>query len=58
MTINNPNYHQTCYGSATNYNCVARIRQKGRYNLVEHDVLIEKAGFHSQKFKVVLPIVS
>lgn len=58
MTIDNPDYHQTFYGSATDYNCADRFSLEGGYNLVEHDVLIEKAGFLNQEFKAVLPIAT
>jgi hypothetical protein len=58
VTIDNPDYHQTFYGSATDYNCADRFSLEGGYNLVEHDVLIEKAGFLNQEFKAVLPIAT
>tara|TARA_B110000091_G_scaffold5335_1_gene5239 strand:+ start:692 stop:1096 length:405 start_codon:yes stop_codon:yes gene_type:complete len=57
LTIDNPDNYQTIYGSAFN-NCEDRFSLEGGYNLVEHDVLIEKAGFLNQEFKAVLPIAT
>tara|TARA_B110000908_G_C10135617_1_gene394306 strand:- start:90 stop:494 length:405 start_codon:yes stop_codon:yes gene_type:complete len=57
LTIDNPDNYQTIYGSAFN-NCEDRFSLEGGYNLVEHDVLIEKAGFLNQEFKAVLPITT
>ena len=57
LTIDHPDNYQTIYGSAFN-NCEDRFSLEGGYNLVEHDVLIEKAGFLNQEFKAVLPIAT
>jgi hypothetical protein len=56
VTINNTDYYETFYGSATNFNCADRFSLEGGYNLVEHNVFIEKAGFVNQEFKAILPI--
>lgn len=55
VTIDNPDLHETLYGSGESYNCEERFSLGGGYNLVEHDVLIEKAGFLNQEFKGLLP---
>jgi hypothetical protein len=57
LTIDSANGNETVYGSALN-NCSETFRPRGGYNLIEHDVLVEKAGYVSQMFESVLPIAT
>jgi len=57
LTIDNSENHQTVYGSAFN-NCEERFSLEAGYNLIEHDVLLEKAGFINQEFEDVLPLAT
>tara|TARA_R110000868_G_scaffold84511_3_gene238176 strand:+ start:673 stop:1065 length:393 start_codon:yes stop_codon:yes gene_type:complete len=57
LTIDNPDYHETIYGSALD-NCEDIYSLAGGYNLVEHDVLIEKAGYLHQEFQSILPLAT
>ena len=54
LTIDSSNGNQIVYGSALN-NCSERFSLAGGYDLKEHDLLIEKAGYMSQAFKSVVP---
>ena len=57
LTIDSANGNETVYGSALN-NCSETFSLRGGYNLIEHDVLVEKAGYVSQMFESVLPIAT
>ncbi len=57
LTIDNSENSQIVYGSALN-NCENHVSLEGGYNLVEHDVLIEKAGFLNQNFEALLPLAT
>lgn len=57
ITIENTENHQTIYGSALE-NCEDSYSFEGGYNLVSHNVLIEKAGFINQEFDSLLPIAT
>jgi hypothetical protein len=57
LTIDNPDYHQIIYGSALNH-CEGLFSLAGGYNLIEHDLLIEKAGYFNQEFQSVLPLAT
>lgn len=55
LTVENNEISETVYGSSRE-NCEAYSSLRAGYNLVKHNVLIEKAGYISQSFKGVLPI--
>jgi len=55
LTVDNPDHHESIYGSAQE-NCEEQFSLEGGYNLIEHNVLIEKAGFINQEFNAILPI--
>mgnify|MGYP003666775027 FL=1 len=57
LTVSNSEISETVYGSALNH-CAETFSLRGGYNLVEHDVLIEKAGYVSQEFSSLLPIAT
>jgi hypothetical protein len=57
LTVNSANGNETVYGSALN-NCSETFSLRGGYNLIEHDLLVEKAGYVSQKFESVIPIAT
>jgi hypothetical protein len=57
LTVNSANGNETVYGSALN-NCSETSSLRGGYNLIEHDLLVEKAGYVSQKFESVIPIAT
>jgi hypothetical protein len=55
LTVNSAN--ETVYGSTLN-NCSETFSLRGGYNLIKHDLLVEKAGYVSQKFESVIPIAT
>ncbi|MFT5313687.1 MAG: hypothetical protein ACI8Z9_002180 [Paraglaciecola sp.] len=57
LTIDSANGNETIYGSARN-NCLETFSLRGGYNLIEHDLLVEKAGYFSQRFESVIPIAT
>jgi hypothetical protein len=57
LTVNSANGNETVYGSALN-SCSETYSLRGGYNLIEHDLLVEKAGYVSQKFESVIPIAT
>ncbi len=57
LTIDSANGNETIYGSAGN-DCSNTFSLEGGYNLIEHDLLIEKAGYISQRFQSVVPVAT
>lgn len=57
LTIDSANGNETVYGSALN-NCSEHFSMRGGYNLIEHDLLVEKAGYVSQRIESVIPIAT
>jgi hypothetical protein len=57
LTIDSANGNETVYGSALN-NCSETFSLRGGYNLIEHDLLVEKAGYVSQRIESVIPIAT
>lgn len=57
VTIDSANGNETLYGSAEN-DCTNTFNLRGGYNLIEHTVLVEKAGYISQRFEGVLPVAT
>ncbi|WP_293762897.1 hypothetical protein [uncultured Paraglaciecola sp.] len=55
LTVDSANGNETIYGSALN-NCSETFSIRGGYDLIEHDLLVEKAGYVSQRFESVIPI--
>ncbi|QDP01451.1 hypothetical protein [Thalassotalea sp. PS06] len=55
VTISSPDNSETIYGSALS-DCENTNSIVGGYDLVGHDVLVEKAGFVSQSFEEITPI--
>jgi hypothetical protein len=54
LTIDSANGNETIYGSALN-DCSNTFSLRGGYDLIEHDLLVEKAGYVSQRFESVVP---
>jgi hypothetical protein len=57
LTIDSANGNETIYGSARN-DCSNTFSLRGGYNLIEHTLLVEKAGFISQRFEAVVPVAT
>ena len=57
LTIDSAKVNETIYGSALN-NCSETFSLRGGYDLIEHNLLVEKAGYVSQMYKSVLPIAT
>ena len=57
LTIDSADGNATIYGSARN-NCSETFSLRGGYNLIEHHLLVEKAGYVSQRFESVIPIAT
>lgn len=55
LTVDFSEYSETIYGSAFD-NCEERNSLEGGNNLVEHHLLIEKAGYINQTFEGLLPL--
>jgi hypothetical protein len=50
------NYHETLYGSSYG-DCTTKFSLSGGYyDLMPHDVLVEKAGYQFQQFKDIVPV--
>ena len=57
VTVESANGNETIYGSAFN-DCSTKFNISVGYNLIEHKLLIEKAGYVSQNFDSILPIAT
>ena len=54
LTIDSVNRNETIYGSALN-NCSEIFSLRGGYDLIEHNLLVEKVGYVNQTYESVLP---
>lgn len=57
LTIDSANGNETVYGSALS-NCSETFSISGGYNLIEHNLLVEKAGYVSQMIESVIPVAT
>jgi len=57
VTVDSANGSETIYGSAFN-DCSTKYNIAVGYNLIEHKLLIEKAGYINQNFDSLLPIAT
>lgn len=57
LSVDSDKMSETIYGSAYP-DCEETYSLSAGYDLIEHDVLIEKAGYISQTFEDVLPIAT
>jgi hypothetical protein len=57
VTVESANGIETIYGSAFN-DCTTKFNIAAGYNLIEHKLLIEKAGYLNQNFDSILPLAT
>ncbi|MGB3725419.1 MAG: hypothetical protein WA981_06605 [Glaciecola sp.] len=57
VTVESTNGTETIYGSAFD-DCTSKFNIAVGYNLIEHQLLIEKAGYVNQTFDSILPIAT